>query len=150
MIPDSLKPYQTYIFLAGFLAVIAFGIYIYKDMNRPALGSPLFGLCKSFIDLDIRYSETLNVTQVVNGRDYVEVYASFVNAHGVRPTRVYRCNFEQTPQGIRIRDIVIDFQKIKDERVEEFNMLVPFLINNQDIDRTLPNWEGMSLEALKP
>jgi len=151
MLPAPLKPYAALIYIGGFLAVIGAGAYLYYDMNRPATGSWRYGVCRTFVELETRYPHTINVTQVVEDARYAEIYVSFINAHGVRPTRVYKCNYKQTETGqILVDDIYVDFDRISDEKIDLFNKMVPFLIESKDIDTTLPNWEGMSIEALRP
>lgn len=149
MLPESLKPYSEYIFIGAFLLVLAIGGFVYYDMNRPSYGSWRFGICKTYAELDTRYPHTIEVTQVVEDRTYAEIYVSFLNAHGMRPTRVYKCNYEQTDRGIRLKEVYVDFDRQSDEKVNKFNQTIPFLMNNPDIDVTLPNWEGMSVEALR-
>lgn len=149
-IPEKFRPYRHYVYIVAIIGIISVGAFGYYDMTKPAKGTPLFGVCRTFIETHIQYPHTLNITQVVQGRDYVEIYASFINAHGMRPTSVYRCNFELTNQGILLDEIIIDFEKINDEITRRFNQNVPFLLKSKDVDLTLPNWEGMSLENLKP
>lgn len=149
MIADALKKHGEYIFIGAFLLILAIGGFVYYDMNRPSYGSWRFGLCKTFAELDIRFPHTMEITQVVEDRTYAEIYVSFLNAHGMRPTRVYRCNYEQTERGILMKEVYVDFDRLSDERIAKFNKTVPFLMNNPDIDLTLPNWEGMSLQALR-
>lgn len=146
---DALLKNKGLMALAVIVLIIAGAGYYYYEKNKPQYGSWRFGVCKTFIELQLRFPESLWITAVIEDPRYSEVYASYVNAHGMRPTRVYKCNFKQEGNRWVVDYINIDNERIDDKIVEEFNMLMPLLINNPDIDRQLPKWLGSDIEYLR-
>jgi hypothetical protein len=111
-IPEPLQPFKPYIFgLIGLLvlAIIGLGIYEYK---KPPQGTWRFGLCRVFVENYIRYPHTLYIEEVFEAPGFVEISANYLNAHGSRPTRIFRCDYQQTQNGgIEIKEIRIDREK---------------------------------------
>jgi hypothetical protein len=140
---------KAFLALAVVVLVIAGGIYYLYEKNKPEYGTWRFGVCKTFIETQLRFPDTLWITAVIEDPYYAEIYASYVNAHGMRPTRVYKCNYKLVGDRMTIDYINIDNERIDDKIVKEFNMLVPMLINNPDVDLELPEWLGLDIKYLR-
>jgi hypothetical protein len=146
---DALLKNKLFLALGVIVLILAGGGFYYYDSNKPSYGSWRYGVCKTFIETRLRFPHTLWITSVIEDPRYSEIYASYVNAHGIRPTTVYKCNFKMENNRPVIDYINVDNKKLDDETVQKFNMLVPFLINNPDVDLTLPKWLGYDVKYLR-
>jgi len=126
------------------------GGFVYYDMNKPEYGTWRYGLCRTFAELQIRFPSTMWITQVIEDPKYAELYVSYLNAHGVRPTRAYKCNYDFIDGRIHMTSVTVDFDQLSDEVVAKFDQTIPFLINDPDLNLELPPWEGMDIEHLRP
>lgn len=147
---EKLKKNKLLMALAIILLILAGAGYYYYESNKPSYGTWRYGVCRAFVELQLRFPKTMWVTQVVEDSHYAEIYVSYLNAHGMRPTRVYKCNYKQSGNSIKIDYITIDNEKIDDKIVNKFNQVVPFLINDPDLDTLLPDWHGLDLQHLRP
>ena len=149
-IPKPLLPYKAWIYTLVFFmvtGVIGYGIYEY---TRPPKGTWRYGVCRSFVELYLRYPQTIRIEDVTERSTYAKLELNYLNAQGSRPTRIFRCDYEQkSGKGVLIKEIRIDRKLVEQGTIDSFNIVVPQLIADPELNTTLPLPFDGTFEGLK-
>lgn len=132
---QAIKLYFVLFGIVAFIAVIAVGIY---EFTRPPQGTRLYGSCRVFAELYIRFPETIHIEKVEQGATFVEITLNHLNAHGSRPTQVFRCDFAQQGEQVVVSEIRIDREKIDQAQLDRFNLVFPYLLESEGLNMNLP------------
>lgn len=150
-IPDPLLPYKAWIYTLIFFMVVGVVGYGTYEYTRPPNGTWRYGICRSFIELYVRYPQTIRIEDVYEKPTYTRIELNYLNAHGSRPTRIFRCDYQQQPgKGISVKEIRIDRKLIDQKEVDQFNVVFPQLMADPELNRTLPLPFDGTFEGLKP
>lgn len=80
-----------------FSAFIAYGVHW---LFKPYMAPPDYGICRTFIELNISYPETLEVSQFSYGRDGgLRLWFTHIDAFGEYRMEQFRCWFEYNEYG---------------------------------------------------
>jgi hypothetical protein len=123
---------------AFFLCILSFAIYW---LFLPVQGGIAFGICKTFLELNIPYPPTLRLGQVLVLRDgSLRVWFNHTDAFGEFRMEPFECTYktdEKTGNTVlasaKMGKVVID-----PKAVEGFNLIIPYLVQNPP-DLTLPD-----------
>ncbi len=144
---DVYKVWLAIAGVIGIILIIAVGIY---ELNKPPLGTWRIGICRTFAELYVRYPYTVRIEEAVEEPYFAELSLNYLNAHGSRPTQIFRCDFEQAADGtIRIKEMRIDREKLAQDVVDRFNISLPYLIEDPALNRKLPDPFDGTFEGLK-
>ena len=82
---------------------------------------------------------------------FAELSVNYLNAHGFRPTRIFRCDYQQTQNGgIEVKEIRIDREKQSQLRVDLFNKTLPVIMSDPTLlNVDLPEPFDGTYEGLK-
>lgn len=135
MKPEIIKLYFVLFGVVAVCAIIGVGIYEYR---KPPHGTWRIGVCRVFAELYIRFPQTLRIEKADEKPTFAEITLNHLNAHGSRPTQVFRCDFMQQGEAILVSEIRIDREKIDQEYIDRFNIVLPYLIEHPDLNTELP------------
>lgn len=123
-----------------YLGLILLFIFLIKWGIQPFQSSIEYGICKTFLELNVSYPTTLHVNElnVLSDGTY-RLWFSQVDPFGASRTDSFQCNFAQNPETgqlaltkVKIGTLFLDKQKI-----EYFNTAIPYLVANPP-DLTYP------------
>lgn len=109
----------------GFVYLVMWGL-------EPFSASIEYGICKTFLELNVTYPTTLHVNElnVLSDGSY-RLWFSQIDPFGASRQDSFQCNFAYSPEGmptltkVKIGTIFVDKQKI-----DYFNTAVPYLVAN--------------------
>lgn len=129
----------------------------------PRKGTLLYGICKSFLELQIPYPETIYYARVEQYRKALRIYYNHLDSFGQYQREMIECSFYQDDvKGIQVESIYIDSIKpitkkeravgkgrlyqVEKEYIDLFNnSLSPAAIMSQDPDLILPKPEWRAI-----
>lgn len=134
----------------GIWAGIIFVVFlIFSAATNKPKGSPMYGICKSYLELYVPYPPTLQYTSVEQYPRAIRIYFSYTNPYGGRKSEFIECAFEMTPEkGVQMTTILLNREKVDKEKVQKFNETISAILDS-DPDLTLPKPISGDLESLK-
>lgn len=124
------------------------GGYVYSVKQDRPVGGWRYGVCKVFLDLYVRYPESLRVNDVLEGPTSARIGYSSANTFGSMEVHDMECTYSREDNGqVRMSGVVLDpgskylRKRIDDERVKSFSNSVFGRSNwiiSQEMDLTLP------------
>lgn len=137
---------QSLIF--GFIGLFGWGLYY---LFAPFTGGLSYGICKTYLELNVPYPQTLLLSEVVVTRNgSVRIWYTHIDAFGSYRLDSFQCTFavdEQTKASY-IAEVKIGKMNIDPIEVERFNVSIPYLVANPP-DLTLPVPIPDSLESIE-
>lgn len=151
-IDDDLPPVtrkQKIIFFGSIAAtLLIIFLTVNAAMSRPK-GTELFGVCKTFIELQIKYPKTLDVTEVEQFARAVRIYYSYIDPYGNHKSDFIECAFEKVPgKGVQIQTILLNRIEIDKQTIADFNETIT-AVRSGDPNLTVPRPFGNDLKDLK-
>lgn len=129
--------------VALFIALIVFW-----GFQKP-MGTPRYGVCRTFIELQLPYPETLQINTAEESALAVRIYFSHIDAFGSSRLNMIECEYKTDPRlGLILAEVHINRQPIPQEELTMFNFTVGFILANPP-DLTLPRFRDGSLNSLK-
>ena len=149
---DGLQPItlkQKIIFFGSVgLVVLVVVLIINAVMSKPK-GTELFGVCKTFIELQVKYPRTLDITEVEQFARAVRIYYSYIDPYGNHKSDFIECAFERVPgKGVQLQTILLNRTEIDEEVIADFNETIT-AVRAGDPDLTVPRAFGNNLKDLK-
>lgn len=133
-----------------FVFVSLFGWLLYY-LFAPFTGGIGYGICKTYLELNVPYPQTLLLSEVVVTRNgSVRIWYTHIDAFGSYRLDSFQCTFavdEQTKASY-IAEVKIGKMNIDPIEVERFNVSIPYLVANPP-DLTLPVPIPDSLESIE-
>jgi hypothetical protein len=130
----------------GVFSVI--GIILYYGM-QPIIGTPRYGVCRTFIELQLPYPETLQINTAEESALAVRIYFSHIDAFGSSRLNMIECEYKTDPRlGLILAAVHINRQPIPQEELTMFNFTVSYILANPP-DLRLPRFRDGSLNSLK-
>lgn len=129
----------------------------------PRKGTLLYGICRSFLELNIPYPNTIYHVRVEQYRKALRIYYNHLDSFGQYQREMIECAFLQDPvKGIQVETIFIDSVKpitekeravgkgrlyrVEQKYIDLFNnSLSPSAIMSQDPDLVLPKPEWRAI-----
>lgn len=116
------------------VVVIFIGTYLFK----PFEGTIEFGICKTFLETQVRYPDKLRLSTVENIQGAMRIWYSSLDSFGEYRLQPIECFFATNAQGqLYMRRAKISRRDLDQSKVDAFNVSIPYLIENPP-DLTLP------------
>ncbi|MCC7304999.1 MAG: hypothetical protein IT558_01930 [Alphaproteobacteria bacterium] len=129
---------------AGF-CLLAYGIYL---LLVPFQGSMAFGLCKVFLEMNVRFPQTLRLSTVEEFDTSVRIWYTQVDSFGEYRMEPIQCYFKEDPQFGYIMDkVTVNRRAVDGKTVEKFNKILPVIFAVPP-DLSLPSELPDSLQDL--
>lgn len=117
---------------------LLFALIMYLGL-QPIVGTPAFGVCKIYVELQTTYPIELRYTSLEEGQtqrdgvpggtvrmDYVQI-----NEFGDYASKTTVCNYRIDPvAGMRLTGVITNRQPEPKDRVERFNLTIPAILAN--------------------
>lgn len=127
---------------------VLFSLIMYVGF-QPLVGTPRYGVCRTFIELQLPYPETLQINVVEESALAVRVYFSHIDAFGSSRLNMIECEYKTDPRlGLVLSTVHLNRSQMPKEMVEMFNYTVPYVLANPP-DLRLPRFRSDSLADLK-
>jgi len=98
------------IFIIGFF-IISIGLMIFQSA-QPKKGNILYGMCRSFLELQVQFPETLDYKRIELYRAGVRINYTHLDGFGEYRLETIECSFLQDPQkGVQMKDIFFNYVK---------------------------------------
>jgi hypothetical protein len=121
--------------ILGVIALLGYGIYL---LFVPYKGGAAFGLCKVFLESQVRYPTTLKLSGVEFIGESMRIWFSDIDAFGDYKLRPIQCYFKNDENlGLILDRITIDRREIDPLKVTAFNRIIPVVLQNMP-DLTYP------------
>lgn len=129
------KKKRKYTMYGGGALFLIFIIYL---LFKPFTGGITFGICKTFLELQVRYPEKIHLSTVEDFGNSVRIWYTSLDSFGEYKLEPIQCYFENDPQtGLKMIKVTMSRRELPGETVEAFNAAIPGLIANPP-DLTLP------------
>lgn len=132
----------------GFVGLLGWAVYY---LFAPFTGGLSYGICKTYLELNVPYPQTLLLSEVVLTRNgSVRIWFTHIDAFGSYRLDSFQCTFavdEQT-KATYLAEVKVGKMNIDPIEVERFNMSIPYLAANPP-DLTLPTPIPDSLESIE-
>jgi len=121
------------------LGVIAFIALIVWYGLQPLTGPIQVGICRTFVELELRYPSTMQLTTTDQFIDATRLYYTFTGPFGENRSSVVECRFRTDPATgqMSVYAIKIDNNSVPEKRVSAFNKTVPYVMLFNP-DRVIP------------
>lgn len=130
------------------LGLFSYGIYF---LFAPFKAGITYGICKTFLELNLPYPDTLLLSEVVVTRNgSVRIWFTHTDAFGSYRLDSFQCTFavdEQTKTNY-LAEVKFGKLNVDPIEVERFNLALPYLVKNPP-DLSLPTPIPDSLESIE-
>ena len=122
----------------GIVFLLAFSWLIYF-LFKPFMGTVPYGICKTFIELNVPYPETILLSEVSTTRKGgVRIWFTYIDSFGSYRLEPFVCTFRTDDKGVTfLAEVKLGKLDIDPVKVEQFNTAIPYLVTNPP-DLTLP------------
>lgn len=128
--------------------VVLFGLIMYIGL-QPIVGTPRYGVCRTFIELQLPYPETLQINVVEESPLAVRVYFSHIDAFGSSRLNMIECEYRTDQRlGLVLSSVHLNRVEMPKDMVDMFNYTVPYVLANPP-DLRMPRFRSDSLSDLK-
>jgi hypothetical protein len=120
-------------------AFLVISLLVYMAM-QPSKGSMAYGICKTFIELNVRFPTTLRLSTVEELGSSVRIWFTSSDTFGSYRLELIQCHYKADPTGqvpFMLERIVRNRRELDSSAVERFNRVLPALFANPP-DLTLP------------
>lgn len=142
--------------LAG---VVTFGFFV-SWLFAPFQGGVPYGICKTFLELQVKYPQTLQlstVDQTLKKGMAVRIWFTQLDPYGEYRLEPIECLFRPDPvMGAALEKVTINRIEVDPKKVAAFNAAIPGLVTNPpDLDLPTPlpdSLRGLQIDpmALRP
>lgn len=132
------KPSSDKLIVYGSIGFALLVLVLIMFSCGPKKGTMMFGICRTFLEFQVSYPETIDHILVEQYERAVRIYFTQIDAFGEYKQQTMECAYKQDPQRGWILDIVLlNRQKVDPEKVKEFNSSLSAVIAAEP-DLTLP------------
>lgn len=132
--------------VAGGVALLALLIMM---ACAPRTGTDQFGICKTFIQLYVKYPPTLSIDFVEQYDKAVRVGYTQVDSSGQFRYNMIECGFQADPQmGLVMDNALLNRKEMNKEMVDKFSATLPVILSAYP-DRVLPPLLPNDISQLK-
>ena len=135
---------------------LLFLIFIIVQSCAPRKGNILYGMCMSFLELQVPFPDTIQPKEIEFYRKGARIYFTHLDGYGEYRLETIECAFEQDPQkGVQLDSAYFNYVKastnkerivgkgrlyaVKQEEIDLFNKSLSPAAILQDIDLSLPD-----------
>ncbi len=148
--------------VGGFIVI--FVLFMIVQSCTPRKGTLLYGICGSFLELNLQYPHTIEHARVEQYRKAIRIYYNHLDSFGEYQREFIECAFVQDPEkGIQLETVFIDHIKpitkkertvgkgrlyqVEQKYIDLFNLSrSPAAVMSQDPDLTLPRYEWKAVD----
>ena len=152
------KKDPTFKIIAGLLALLgmAVGGLTYYE-NLPKKGTMSYGLCKTYLEMQLSYPDSMDLIQVFDYQTKVIMDYRYLDVYGqIRTERTY-CELERSPvtgfgqlKKVTRKELGRQVFEEPENKLKLFNVSVAGILANQElIDLTIPKPLGSDLKSFK-
>lgn len=130
------------------ILLFAYGLYY---LFKPFQASMGYGICKTFLELQVRFPQTLHVSSIESFQTSVRLWYVQTDSFGEYKMDSIQCYYKPDPSGALpyvIEKIVMRRREVDPKKVEEFNKVLPQIFANPP-DLTVPAPLPDSLQDLQ-
>lgn len=112
--------------------------------TRPILGTQDFALCRTFVELQLKYPQTLKVLSSTKFQAEERVYYVYIGPYGERKIEMMSCKFGTDPASGRkiLVEAKLNRKAMPEKSVRGFNQGLPY-INEMNLEKRAPaRWDG--------
>lgn len=134
--------------IISFLLLFSYFVYF---LFAPFKGTIAFGICKTFLELNIPYPDTLRLSEVSFTRNgSIKIWYTHIDSFGQFRMEPFICAFKKDEKtgGSVLGEVKMGKVTLDPKAVDSFNNSIPYLVTNPP-DLTLPWPLPDSLEGLK-
>ncbi len=134
--------------IIGFLSLLSYGVYF---LFKPFTGTLPYGICKTFLELNVPYPSTILLSEVNTTRNGgVRIWFTHIDSFGSYRLDSFICTFAKNEEtgSFYLAEVKVGKLNIEPTIVERFNSALPYLIANKP-DLTLPAPIPDSLEDIQ-
>jgi hypothetical protein len=99
-------------------------------LTRPWMASVNYGICRNFVELQLRFPQTLVVSSLEEWERTQRIYYTYTGSSGEQRASMIECRFTTNPQtgypwleGVQVDRVSVDKKKI-----EAYNRLIPIVM----------------------
>ncbi len=124
-------------------------IYWVYTLFIPYEGTMAFGICKVFLELNVRYPNTLRISTVEETGTSVRIWYTQTDSFGEYRMEPIQCYFKPDEKyGFILEKITIRRREVDPQRIENFNRILPVIFKYPP-DLMLPTPLPDSLDGLQ-
>jgi hypothetical protein len=138
----------------GSVGVLLLVIVLVVYAMQPKEGSMAYGICASFLELNIPYPHTVRHTDIEGSRTAVRIYFTHIDPFGEFKLQTIECKFGPDPNtGFRVTQIAFDPNRINPatrqpvnlvdkKTIERFNMSLATIMASDPYRVLPPDWHN--------
>ncbi len=133
----------------GALVGLALFGWLVNYMFTPYRAGITFGICKTFLELNLQFPQDMRISTVDDFGEYVRIWYTQLDAFGEYRMENIQCHFRADEvTGAAIDKITINRREVDPERITKFNKILPVILASPP-DLTIPYPLPDSLESLQ-
>jgi hypothetical protein len=126
------------LFIAGFTVILLLIVVIAMFSCGPEKGTILYGICKTYLEQNVPYPETIQPTRVEQYPSATRVYYTSVDAFGQFKMEQIECVYSTNENNtLQIDKVLINRHEEEQEKVSMFNKSLAAIVAGEP-DLTLP------------
>lgn len=134
---------------AGMLLILVFLFWAYDFLFSPFKAGMTFGICKTFLELNVQFPEDLRLSTVEDFGEYIRIWYAQLDAFGEYRLENIQCHFRADEKtGAGVDKILINRREVDPDKVARFNSSIPVILAYPP-DLTRPNPLPDSLRDLQ-
>lgn len=134
--------------IVAVVLLLSYGVHL---LFKPFQGTMAFGLCKTYVELNVRFPHTLYISGIDQFPTSVRLWYVQTDSFGEYRMEPIQCYFKPDPAGVVpfvLDKVVVRRREVDPQVVEKFNKILPVLFANPP-DLTLPALLPDSLQDLQ-
>lgn len=132
--------------LGGIILTVILMYFVSTHRDK---GTIMFGVCRTFVEMQLVYPPKLAVTEVEQYPMAVRIYYNYTDPYGNLKSEFVECGFEMVPgKGAQATSILLNRKEIDHEVIAYFNETIPSIVAG-DPDLYLPDRLPDDIESLK-
>lgn len=112
--------------------------------TRPILGTQDYALCRTFVELQLKYPQTLKILSSRKFQAEERVHYVYIGPYGERKIEIMSCKFgtdAETGQKIMV-EATLNRRPMPEKAIRGFNQGLPY-ISEMNLNRQVPaEWDG--------
>ncbi len=109
-------------------AIVLVISFVAWNATRPIQGSVYFGICRTFLETQVRYPKTIDLTAVEWIENSLRVYFTHTDAYGEHRSEIFECRFNKKAQTLAIQEARRNRMLVAAEKVKAYNKTIPFVV----------------------
>lgn len=139
IIPQKNK--KQIMYAAAGIAIIILLMMVYS--MQPRKGPMGYAICAAFLELNVDYPHTLNITGLEGSVTAIRIYFSNINSYGAWREEMLECTFASDEKmGMKLSQVTRNRRAVDQKKVDEFNVSLPAIISSDPYRLMPPEWRN--------